>query len=84
MSTTNLSALLDARDVCADLSIKLAKLRAMAERGEFPELLHVTRGEYRVRRTDYEAWQAGRWTRAEMARSELEWHRMQRELQKEA
>lgn len=63
--------LLDARTVAAQLLITVARLRTMAERREYPELLHVTRGEYRVRRADHEAWAAGRWTSAERAHTEL-------------
>jgi hypothetical protein len=60
-----MSDLLDARDVAKQLLIRLPTLRHMAERGEYPQLLHVCRGQYRVRRTDHEAWLAGRWTKAE-------------------
>ena len=66
-----MSPLLDARDVATQLKLPLARLRRMAERGEYPELLRVTRGEWRVRASDHEAWVAGNWTSALMARSEL-------------
>lgn len=69
------SDLLDVRPICRRLGIKVARLRSMAERGEFPELLHVDRGEYRVNRVDYEAWFEGRWTQAEKARADLQWER---------
>lgn len=64
--------LLDAKDVAAELRVTLAALKRMARRREYPELLHVTRGEYRVRRSDHEAFKAARWTSAEMAREELQ------------
>jgi hypothetical protein len=70
-AVANQKALMDATEVCDELSIKLSTLRRMADRGEYPELLHVTRGIYRVRRVDHEAWKAGRWTSAEKARSFL-------------
>src|SRR5690606_8317598 len=74
------SPLLDARAVAANLfpgrPDALAKLRRMAERGESPELLFVTRGEWRVRKSDHEAWEQGRWTCAMQARQELEWARV--------
>ena len=63
--------LLDARAVATELLITVPRLRRMAERGDYPELLHVDRGAYRVRRVDHEAWKQGRWTNAEKARTEL-------------
>jgi hypothetical protein len=63
---------LDASTIAASLGVDLAVLKRMARRREFPELLHVTRGVYRVRRTDYEAWESARMTSAEMAREELQ------------
>lgn len=67
---------LDAKQVAESLGITLASLQRMARRREFPELLHVSRGVYRVRRTDYEAWESGRMTSAEQARAELAAERM--------
>ncbi|MGE3171193.1 MAG: hypothetical protein AB7O97_01125 [Planctomycetota bacterium] len=52
----------------------------MAERREYPELLHVTRGQYRVRRSDHQAWKDGRWTLAERERADLQWERMRAKL----
>lgn len=72
--------LLDAGKVASDLGITLRVLRNMARRREYPELLHVTRGVYRVRRTDHEAWMEARWTSAEMAREELQAERMRAAL----
>lgn len=69
-----------ADDVCAELRIGLAALKRMARRGEYPELLHVTRGAYRVLRTDHEAWKQGRTTSAEQARAELMAERAKAEL----
>jgi hypothetical protein len=66
-----MTRLLDAKAVADDLGIPLEQLKRMARRGEYPELLHVTRGAYRVRKTDHDAWEAARWTKAEMAREEL-------------
>jgi hypothetical protein len=66
-----MSIYLDAKQVADDLGIKLDQLKRIARRREYPELLHVTRGVYRVRKTDHEAWEAARWTSAEMAREEL-------------
>lgn len=65
---------IDADDVVRELELKggLATLKRMARRREFPELLHVTHGQYRVRRSDYEAWEQARMTSAEMAREELQ------------
>lgn len=74
------SPYLDARTVAAELGIKLATLKRMSERREFPELLHVTRGEYRVLRSDYEAWRQGRTTSAVLARAELLLERARAEL----
>ena len=54
---------LDAAAVAEDLGIGLGMLRRMARRGEYPELLHVSRGVYRVLRVDHEAWVSGRMTR---------------------
>lgn len=71
-----MSVWLDAKHVAAELGVKLEALQRMARRREFPELLHVTRGEYRVRRTDYEAWEQARMTSSEMAREELAAERM--------
>jgi hypothetical protein len=68
--------LLDARDVAKRLKITVPTLRAMARRGEYPELLHVTRLRYLVRKADHEAWMEGRWTSAEVAREELKAERM--------
>ncbi len=84
--STSPGRLLDARDVAAELFPKmtpgaaLRRLRGMAERGEYPELLHVTRGEYRVRTTDHEAWEQGRWTLTEKARADLAWERAREKL----
>ncbi|MFY9341145.1 MAG: hypothetical protein WAT39_01560 [Planctomycetota bacterium] len=64
--------LLDARFVTRELGITLPVLRRMSRKGEYPELLHVTRGVYRVRRVDHESWMAARWTSAEVAREELQ------------
>lgn len=62
---------LDLRAVAKSLGVPLTTLRRMAERGEYPELLRITRGVYRVRAGDHEAWLASRWTSAEAARAEL-------------
>ena len=66
-----LPELLDAQAVADCLAIPMSKLRTMASRGEYPELLHVTRGIYRVRLTDHQAWLEGRWTHAEAAAADL-------------
>ncbi len=71
-----MSAWIDAKEVATSLGIELAALRRMARKREFPELLHVSHGVYRVRRTDYEAWESGRMTSAEMAREEIQAERM--------
>jgi len=82
-----MSDYLDARDVARELLLtdrqgrpSVDRLRRMAERREYPELLHVTRGEYRVRRADHEAWVQGRMTMAEQARAELQWYRVREKL----
>lgn len=67
---------LDASVIATELGIDLAALRRMARRGEYPELLHVSRGVYRVRRVDHESWIEGRMTKSEMAREELVAERM--------
>ncbi len=71
-----MSEWLDAKTIATSLDVTLEALKRMARRREFPELLHVTRGTYRVRRTDYEAWESARMTSAEMAREELAAERM--------
>ena len=53
----------------------LGKLQRMARAGQFPEMLHVSRGEYRVPQLDYESWKASRWTSAEKAREEMQFER---------
>jgi hypothetical protein len=70
---------LDARDVAAQLLLlnrrgkpDVARLRRLAERGEYPELLHVCQGQYRVRRSDHEAWMAARMTKAELEQAEFD------------
>ena len=70
------SSWLDAAVVARSIGVSLRTLQGMARRGDYPELLHVMRGVYRVRRTDHEAWLAGRMTRAEMAREELQAERV--------
>ncbi|MBL8738426.1 MAG: hypothetical protein JNL12_18490 [Planctomycetes bacterium] len=67
---------LDATEIAKSLGIELADLKRMARRRQFPELLHVKRGTYRVRHTDYEAWESARMTSSEMAREELAAERM--------
>jgi hypothetical protein len=63
--------LINASIVAKTLQITLPRLRKMSRKGEYPELLHVTRGRYLVRRSDHEAWMSARWTSAECARAEL-------------
>lgn len=75
-----MSDYLTAAEVCAELRIKLAVLKRMSARGEFPEMLHVTRGEFRVLRADFAAWKAGRTTSAVLARAELQLERARAEL----
>jgi hypothetical protein len=67
----NLAGLRDLRDIAAELLLPAAQIRAMVRRGEYPELLRVARGEYRVRVADHEAWKAGRWTGVEMAKQQI-------------
>lgn len=74
------SPYIDARTAAAELLVSLPVLKRMAERGEFPELLHVTRGQWRVLRSDYEAWRQGRTTSAVLARAELMLERARAEL----
>jgi hypothetical protein len=71
---------LNASQIAETLDIEFAALKRMSRRGEFPELLHVSRGVYRVRRADYEAWEAARMTTAEMAREELQAERIKAQL----
>ena len=80
MSASDAGPLLDAKSVCVSLTIPLSTLKGMARRGDYPELLHVSRGIYRVRRIDHESWMAARWTGAEMAREELAAERIRAEL----
>lgn len=65
------SDLLDAAEVAQSLLVTLSQLRRMSERREYPELLRVTRGVYRVRRQDHEAWMEQNWTEARKARADL-------------
>lgn len=73
MSTAEQREWLDAAEIADTLKVRggVSRLRLLAKRGKFPELLHVDRGEYRVRRVDYEAWERGNMTSAEAARDEL-------------
>lgn len=48
--------------VAKELQIATRQLRQMAGRGTFPQLLTVNRKHALVRREDYEAWKAKRWT----------------------
>ena len=66
-----MSPYLDARTAAAELLVSLPVLKRMSQRGEFPELLHVSRGSYRVLRSDFEAWKQGRTTSAVVARATL-------------
>ena len=66
-----LSELLDAADVARALLISVSTLRRMSDRREYPPLLRVTRGQYRVRRQDHEDWLAANWTEGRQARAEL-------------
>lgn len=63
--------LLPLQAAAAELHVKPQLLRRMARRGQFPELLRVTQKHCLVRRADFEAWKAGRWTRAEETRAAL-------------
>lgn len=63
--------LLDAAVVARHLMISLARLQQLARRGEYPELLRIGRGQYRVRRVDHEAWYRANWTQAREARADL-------------
>lgn len=58
-------------EVAAQLRIEGRKLRQMAARGEFPQLLAVNRKHALVRREDFENWKAGRWTREQDVRAAL-------------
>ena len=80
MAMASSHELLDAKAVAEELLIPFAQLQRMARRGEYPELLNVTRGVYRVRKTDHQAWMQSRWTRAQMASDELEAERMRAAL----
>lgn len=71
---------LNASDIAASLGVDLAVIKRMARKGEFPELLHVTRGTYRVRRVDYESWEQARMTSSEAAREELRAERIKMQL----
>lgn len=71
---------MDAADAASELLVTVDRLRKMASKRQFPELLRVAKGTYRLRRSDYEAWKAARWTAAEEARAELEWHRIRQSL----
>jgi hypothetical protein len=63
--------LVDAAEVAKALLISLTALRRMSDRREYPPLLRVTRGQYRVRRQDHEAWMEENWTEGRQARAEL-------------
>lgn len=62
---------IDARTVCAELGITLDTLKAMSLRGDYPELLRVTRGAYRVLRSEHEAWLTSSGIRHQKAASRL-------------
>lgn len=55
---------LDASEIATDLGVSIDRLRGMARRGSFPEMLRVDRGVYRVRKLAYEAWERSRMTGA--------------------
>jgi hypothetical protein len=78
------SPYVDAKDVAAELLVTLPTLKRMAQHGEYPELLFVSRGNYRVLRSDHEAWKQGRTTSAIMARAELQLERAKAALQGKA
>ncbi|MBL8752286.1 MAG: hypothetical protein JNK15_03210 [Planctomycetes bacterium] len=63
--------LVELRAVAATLKTTCDKLRRLSLRGEFPPLLRVTRKHLLVRRAEFEAWQAGRWTTAEATRTAI-------------
>lgn len=67
----DLPELLDASHVASWLGISLPALRRMSARGDYADLLRVSRGVYRVRRVDHDAWIAERWTSAEKAADDM-------------
>ena len=79
---TSRSEWIDCREVAADLCLAggVAALRRMAQRGEFPELLHVTGRHYLVRRQDYAIWQQSRMTSGEAARAKLQEERIRQAI----
>jgi hypothetical protein len=63
--------LIDAKLACRYLSVSLSSLRRMAINREFPELLHIRRGVYRIRKRELESWLQSRWTFAELDNAAL-------------
>jgi predicted DNA-binding transcriptional regulator AlpA len=72
--------LLDAREVARTLGVSVRRLEQLAKRSEFPELLRIGRGQYRLRRTDYEAWYRAAWTKEREARADLLAEQIRHEL----
>ena len=79
-----MSPYLDARDAAAELLVSLPVLKRMAARREYPELTLVTRGRWIVRRSEHEAFLAGRTTSALVARAELMLERARAKLMGDA
>ena len=54
------SPYIDARAAAAELLVSLPVLKRMAAKREYPEMLFVSRGQYRVLRAAHESWKASR------------------------
>lgn len=58
-------------ECAAELIVQKQHLVRLARRGQFPAMMKVTQKSYRVRRVDYEAWKAGRWTTTDEVRAAM-------------
>jgi hypothetical protein len=67
----DLAKTIDAIDVARQLGVSIKRLVRMAELGQYPELIHVTRGVYRVELSAHEMWVESRRSTACAARAEL-------------
>lgn len=65
----DLPEMLDAVQVAKTLGVSIQRLVRMAERGEYPDLVCVSRGVYRIERAEHEMWVASRRATARAARA---------------
>lgn len=65
------SELLPLAAVAAELHVAVELVRRWSREGKFPALLRATQKHYLVRRADFEAWKANRWTTASDTRTAI-------------